>query len=211
MGRGRSPDVRVSDELFSHRTVAWLLLESYAAMASPARRLDLVPPAPADDCAELAARLAQVEAEAAALRDEVAALRDDLATLAGVEDNETETAPVSGGVFSRGWLAAGWARASLVLASLGLVMMVSVPYLMHLLGPADADPLPGITVTAPRFDEPSAARAEAAAVEAAPTETVAPARLGHPAPPKARAAVSRSRARATAPAAEPAPAALESR
>jgi hypothetical protein len=183
------------------------LLDSYAIMASPARRLDLVPPIPADESADLAARLARVEAEATALRDEVAALREDLDTLAGLADDEVEPAPPLGGVFSHGWLAAGWARASLVLASLGLVMLVSVPYLMHLLGPADADPLPGITVTAERPP------VEPVVTEPAVTETAAPARLSHPAPPKVRAAVSRSRARTRTipPAAEPAPATAESR
>ena len=95
-------------------------------------------PAPTSDPTELAARLARVELEAAALREEVAALREDLATLAGLDDEEADLEDSRGGVFSHGWLVSGWARASLVLASLGLVMMVSVPYLMHLLGPADA-------------------------------------------------------------------------
>ena len=209
MGRRRPADVSVSAGLFSHRTVAWLLLESWAAMASPIRRLDVVPPVPTADPAELADRLARVEAEAAALRDEVAALREDVATLAGLDDEEAEPAASPGGVFSGGWLAAGWARASLVLASLGLVMMVSVPYLMHLLGPADADPLPVVVAElAPRPVELPPAPAETAAAPA-----VTPARSSRAAAPKVRDAVARSRARvrATAPAAEPAPALGESR
>jgi hypothetical protein len=185
--------------------VAWLLLESWAAMASPARHLDLVP-APASDPTELATRLARVEVEAAALREEVAALREDLVTLAGLDDEEAELLDSHGGVFSHGWLASGWARASLVLASLGLVMMVSVPYLMHLLGPADADPLPAVIVTAPRPTEPAPG-------ENAGTELVVPARLARAAAPKARAAVARSRTRVgeMSPAAEPAPLRYESR
>lgn len=173
-------------------------------MASPIRRLDLVPPAPTVEAVELAARLARVEAEAAALRDELAALREDVAALSGLEDEEAEPAAAAGDVFSRGWLATGWARASLVLASLGLVMVVSVPYLMHLLGPADADPLPVVAQLA----APSPAPAESPGAE-----VVAPARLGRTATPKVRAAVSRSRARVrgTTPAPAPAPAPGESR
>jgi hypothetical protein len=163
-------------------------------MASPIRRLEVVPPAPALEPAD---RLARLEAEAAALRDEMAALREDLRWLAGLDEEEASRR----GVFSRGWLATGWARASLVLASLGLVMVVSVPYLMHLLGPADAaDRHPAVAALAPRPVEP--ARAE-----------VAPARLDRAATPKARAAVARSRARvrSAASAPEPAPAPDQSR
>jgi hypothetical protein len=165
----------------------------------------VVPAAPTGEAAELAARLARVEAEAAALRDEVAALREDLEWLAGL-DEEPELAAARGNVFTRGWLATGWARASLVLASLGLVMVVSVPYLMHLLGPADAaDRHPAVAALAPRPVEP-------APVEPARAE-VAPARLDRAATPKARAAVARSRARvrSAASAPEPAPAPDQSR
>ena len=167
-------------------------------MASPIRRLEVVPPAPALEPAD---RLARLEAEAAALRDEMAALREDLRWLAGVDEEEAPR----GGVFSRGWLATGWARASLVLASLGLVMVVSVPYLMHLLGPADADRHPAVAALAPR-------PVEAAPVEAARAE-VAPARLDRAATPKARAAAARSRARirSAASAPEPTPAPDQSR
>ena len=176
-------------------------------MASPIRRLDLVPPAPTVEAVELAARLARVEAEAAALRDELAALREDVAALSGLEDEEAEPA-AAGDVFSPGWLATGWARASLVLASLGLVMVVSVPYLMHLLGPADADPLPVVAQLAAPPAAPSPAPAESPGAL-----VVAPARLGRTATPKVRAAVSRSRARVrgTTPAPAPAPAPGESR
>jgi hypothetical protein len=172
------------------------LLDLEPAMASPIRRLEVVPAAPTGEAAELAARLARVEAEAAALRDEVAALREDLEWLAGL-DEEPELAAARGNVFTRGWLATGWARASLVLASLGLVMVVSVPYLMHLLGPAGADPLPVVAELAPRPAEPAPADAA----------EVAPARLSRAAAPKVRSAVARSRARvrAEAPAAGPAP------
>ena len=165
--------------------VAWLLLDSWAAMASPARHLDLVP-APTSDPTELAARLARVELEAAALREEVAALREDLATLAGLDDEEADLEDSRGGVFSHGWLVSGWARAALV--------------------PADADPLPAVIVTAPRPTKPAPA-------ENAGTELVAPARLARAAAPKARAAVARSRTRVgeMSPAAEPAPLRYESR
>lgn len=150
-------------------------------MASRIRHLGLVPPSPAADPAELGARLATLEAETVALRAEVAALREDVHWLAGLEDDGSEPVEAHGRFFSRGWLAAGWARASLVLASLGLVMIVSVPYLMHLLGPADADPLPAVARLAPRSGEPA--------------DAVAPARLSRPSGPKIRTAVARSRAR----------------
>src|SRR5581483_2789646 len=168
MDRQHRGDCGVKDGLFSHRVLAWLLLGSWAAMASRIRHLEIVPPAPADDPARLAARLARLEAETAALREEAEAR----------------------GVFSRGWLAAGWARASLVLASLGLVMVVSVPYLMDRLGPADADPSPQTA-----HASPSPARPVPALMTPAPA-SVGPARLGPAPTAKIRTAVARSRARA---------------
>jgi hypothetical protein len=148
------------------------------------------------------ARLASLEAEAAELRAEVAGLQDDLRWLAGLDDEADDEAP---GFLSRGWLAAGWARASLLLASVGLVALVSAPYLSHLLDPsgspdltpvAAAESAPAVTArpasapvpaTAPR-EEYIAAPARAAAVPA-------PARLGRPAPTRVRAAVVRQHSR----------------
>ncbi len=189
MDRPRRGDVRVKDGLFSHRALAWLLLGWWAAMATRIRHLEVVPPAPTDEPALLAARLARLEAETAALREEIGALQDDLEWLAGPEHDEGEAAESRGSVFSRGWLAAGWARASLVLASLGLVMVVSVPYLMHLLGPADADSSPQTA-----HASPSPARPVPALMTVAPPN-VGPARLGPAPTAKIRTAVARSRAR----------------
>jgi hypothetical protein len=102
-------------------------------MGSPERRISAAPPSRSAESADVQARLAGLEAEAAELRAEVAALRDDLRWLAGLDDEVEEPA-----FLSRGWLAAGWVRASLLLASVGLVALVSVPYLLHLLDPSSS-------------------------------------------------------------------------
>jgi hypothetical protein len=178
-------------------------------MASPEHR---IPTEPVD----VHARLASLEAEAAALREEVAALHEDLRWLAG-QDDEAAGEP---GLLSRGWLAAGWARASLLLASFGLVTVVSVPYLSHLLDPSGpADPIPAVAsaesapvVTMP---EPTPAVTPPVAPVAAPVvprgeyiavtthadaaPAVTPARLHRPTP-RARAALAQQHARFLAPA-----------
>jgi len=176
-------------------------------MASPERR---IPTEPVD----MHARLASLEAEAAALRAEVAALHEDLRWLAG-QDDEADGEP---GLLSRGWLAAGWVRASLLLASFGLVTVVSVPYLSHLLDPSGAvDPIPTVAsaesapVAAP---QPAPVVTPPVASVAAPVDprgeyiavtshadtapAVTPARLYRPAP-RAQAALAREHARFLAP------------
>ena len=178
-------------------------------MASPERR---IPTEPVD----VHARLASLEAEAAALRAEVAALHEDLRWLAGQDDD----AVGEPGLLSRGWLAAGWVRASLLLASFGLVTVVSVPYLSHLLDPSGAadpipsvasaesapvvaspQPAPAVTPTVAPVAAPVVPRGEYIEVTshagAAPAAT--PARLHRPAP-RARAALAHERARFLAPA-----------
>ena len=176
-------------------------------MASPERR---IPTEPVD----MHARLASLEAEAAALRAEVAALHEDLRWLAG-QDDEADGEP---GLLSRGWLAAGWVRASLLLASFGLVTVVSVPYLSHLLDPSGAvDPIPTVAsaesapVAAPQpapvvttpvasVAAPVVPRGEYIAVtsHADTAPAVTPARLHRPAP-RAQAALAREHARFLAP------------
>lgn len=148
-------------------------------MGSPERRIHAVPSPRAAESADMQARLASLEAEAAELRAEVAGLQDDLRWLAGLDDEADNEAP---GFLSRGWLAAGWARASLLLASVGLVALVSAPYLSHLLDPSGSPDLPREEYIA------IPARADAADVPA-------PARLRRPAPTRARAAVVRPHSR----------------
>lgn len=70
------------------------------------------------------ARLADLEEEAARLRAEIAALQDEIRWLTGEEDGER-------GVLSAGWLARGWVQASMLMAVVGFVAFVSVPYVVH--------------------------------------------------------------------------------
>ena len=150
----------------------------------------------ADEPADMQARLASLEAEAEDLRAEVAGLHADLRWLAGLDD-DTDEAP---GFLSRGWLAAGWARASLLLASVGLVALVSVPYLSHVLDPSGALDLTPVAAAesapalAPRPAAPPATPREeyiTVPVRADAAEVPAPARLRRSAPARARAAVER--------------------
>jgi hypothetical protein len=108
-------------------------------MGSPERKISAGPPAP-EPAAGVEARLASLEAEAARLRAEVAALQDDLRWLGGEEEDGNGDPAF----LSRGWLGAGWVRASLLLTTVGLVAIVSVPYFLHLLDPSGrpADPAP---------------------------------------------------------------------
>jgi hypothetical protein len=77
------------------------------------------------------ARLAGLEEEAARLRAEVAALQDEIRWLTGEDDDGDR------GLLSPGRLSRGWARASMLMAVVGLVAFVSVPYVLHLF---DASP-----------------------------------------------------------------------
>jgi hypothetical protein len=89
-------------------------------MASPERNISVVPAGDVRQPSAVAERLASLEDEATQLRAEVAALQDEIRWLTG-EDDE---AP--------GWLARGWVRASLLLTTVGLVAIVSLPYLLRL-------------------------------------------------------------------------------
>ncbi|HEY7039274.1 MAG TPA: hypothetical protein VID28_10495 [Methylomirabilota bacterium] len=91
-------------------------------MALPERKISRVA---SHRAPSVEARLAAVEEEAARLRAEVATLQDEIAWLT---DEDAE-----GGHLSSGWLGRGWARASLLMAVVGLVAFVSVPYVSHLL------------------------------------------------------------------------------
>lgn len=89
-------------------------------MASPERNISAVDQ-----------RLVSLEDEATRLRAEVAALQDEIRWLTGQDDDE------------HGWLSRGWVRASLVLTAVGMVALVSLPYLLHPDAPGpSADPAP---------------------------------------------------------------------
>jgi hypothetical protein len=88
-------------------------------MASPERNISAVPTADARRPVAVAERLASLEDEAARLRAEVAALHDEIRWLTGLDADEP------------GWLERGWVRASLLLTGVGLVALVSLPYLLH--------------------------------------------------------------------------------
>ncbi len=131
-------------------------------MASPERNISAVDQ-----------RLVGLEDEATRLRAEVAALQEEIRWLTG-QDEEP----------AGGWLSRGWVRASLLLTAVGMVVLVSLPYLLHLdaSGP-NADPTPGASASArPVPAAPRAAVTPApgpAAVKPAPGDAV-------PAPAKAR-------------------------
>jgi hypothetical protein len=175
-------------------------------MSSPERRIRAVPPPDAAESADMSARIAHLEAEAQELRAEVAMLQDDLRGLAGLED-DMDAEP---GFLSRGRLAAGWVRASLVLASVGIVSLVSLPYLSHLLDSSAApDPVPvaaaesAPAVIPPRPAPPSAPREEYIPVPAhvRSTEIPPPVRVGPSGPPPVRPAIRREPSRLLEPSA----------
>jgi hypothetical protein len=127
-------------------------------MASPERKISVVPPPGMEPPAGVEARLASLEGEAERLRAEVAALQDEIRWLTD-EEAEWSGDPA---FISHGLLARGWVRSSLLLAAVGFVALVSVPYLFHLL---DASGRPG--------DPPPVAAASSVAT----AEPVAPAAL----------------------------------
>ncbi|MEX2221422.1 MAG: hypothetical protein WEG40_06465 [Candidatus Rokuibacteriota bacterium] len=88
-------------------------------MASPERKISVVPPPGLHQPSALDARLASLEDEATRLRAEVAALQEDMRWLTGEDEADA------------GWLARGWVRASLLLTIVGVVALVSLPYLLH--------------------------------------------------------------------------------
>lgn len=121
-------------------------------MASPERNISAVDQ-----------RLVSLEDEATRLRAEVAALQDEIRWLTG----EGEEPP--------GWLSRGWVRASLLLTAVGMVALVSLPYLLHLDAPGPrADEAPGAHAAtrpapvAPRAAAPAPALDKAVSHEAAP-------------------------------------------
>lgn len=131
-------------------------------MASPERNISAAPPSGARPPSVLDERLATLEDEATRLRAEVAALQDEIRWLTG----EDEVPP--------SWLARGWVRASLLLTAVGMVALVSLPYLLHLDDPthsAAARPAPAA---------PRATVAPAPAKAAAQDAVLAPARVRAP-------------------------------
>ena len=113
-------------------------------MASPERKISAVPPAGPAPFSGVDARLASLEDEALRLRAEIAALQDDIRWLSG-DDDEAEPR----------WLARGWVRASLLLTTVGVVAIVSLPYLLHH-DPAGADRPPTAIARPARAVEPVA-------------------------------------------------------
>lgn len=95
-------------------------------MASPERNISAVDQ-----------RLVGLEDEATRLRAEVAALQEEIRWLSGQDEEPA------------GWLSRGWVRASLLLTAIGMVALVSLPYLFNLdaSGPY-ADPTPGTAASA---------------------------------------------------------------
>jgi hypothetical protein len=77
-------------------------------------------------------RLVGLEDEATRLRAEVAALQEEIRWLTGQDEEPA------------GWLSRGWVRASVLLTAVGMVTLVSLPYLLNLdvSGP-NTDPTPG--------------------------------------------------------------------
>jgi hypothetical protein len=141
-------------------------------MASPERNISAGPPAGAREPSALTERLASLEDEATRLRAEVAALQDEIRWLTG-QDEEPP-----------GWMARGWVRASLLLTAVGMVALVSLPYLLRLDGSGPhADPAPGASAR-PAPAAPHATVAPAP-VKAATREAVAaPARVRAPEAPE---------------------------
>jgi hypothetical protein len=123
-------------------------------MASPERNISAVDQ-----------RLVGLEDEATQLRAEVAALQEEIRWLTGQDEEPA-------GLLSRGWV-----RASLLLTAVGMVALVSLPYLLHLdaAGP-NVDPTPGASAAVrPAPTAPRAAVAPVpgpAAVKPAPRDAV---------------------------------------
>lgn len=113
-------------------------------MPSPERKISAVPAGGANQPSALDARLASLEDEATRLRAEVAALQDDLRWLAGEDEEKPE------------WLARGWVRASLLLTTVGVIALVSLPYLLHLDASApDPDQAKPVIARPARVTEPA--------------------------------------------------------
>ena len=135
-------------------------------MALPERKISRVA---SGATASVEARLAGLEEEAARLRAEVASLQDEIRWLTGEDADER-------GLLSHGWLQRGWVRASMLMAVVGLVALVSLPYILHLF---EASPSQAASVTS-RPGEPGV-RSATITPKAAESEYI-------PAPVRVRAA-----------------------
>ena len=147
-------------------------------------------PSPERNISAVDARLVSLEDEATQLRAEVAALQEEIRWLNGQDEEPA------------GWLSRGWVRASLLLTAMGMVALVSLPYLLRLdaSGP-QAEPAPvASTRPAPAAPRPAAAPApvKSLARDAAPAP--APTRVRAPEVPEPARVLS-----ADGPAAGPAP------
>jgi hypothetical protein len=152
-------------------------------MASSERKISVVPPAGTEPPSGVEARLASLEDEAERLRAEVVALQDEIRWLTDEEaDWSGDPAFISHGLLARGWV-----RASLLLAAVGFVALVSVPYLFHLLDPSGrpADPAP--VAAASSIATAERATPAAASAPAAPAATQVPSPERVPAPVRVRA------------------------
>jgi hypothetical protein len=136
-------------------------------MASPERNISAGPPSGARQPSALDERLASLDDEATHLRAEVAALQDEIRWLTG-EDEEPP-----------GWLARGWVRASLLLTAVGMVALVSLPYLLHLDASSPHDPTPSASAR-PAPAAPRTTVVPAPVKAAAQDAVLAPARVRAP-------------------------------
>jgi hypothetical protein len=109
------------------------------------------------------ARLTGLEQEAARLRAEVAALQDEIRWLTGEDDDDDR------GLRSHGWLSRGWARASMLMAVVGLVAFVSIPYVLHMF---DASPSQAAQSAAPGRPAEAVVRPATIAPKAAASEYI---------------------------------------
>lgn len=111
------------------------------------------------------ARLAGLEEETARLREEVASLQDEIRWLAGEDDADR-------GLISHSWVGRGWVRASMLMAVVGFVALVSVPYLWQLFeaspGQAAASSSPATIRPAEPVARPAVIAPKAAASEYIP-------------------------------------------
>jgi hypothetical protein len=123
--------------------------------------VSVVMAAPERNISAVDQRLVGLEDEATRLRAEVAALQEEIRWLTGQDEEPA------------GWFSRGWVRASVLLTAVGMVSLVSLPYLLNL----DA--------SVPNTDSTPAAAAAVRPVPAAPRAAVGPA----PVKPAPRAAV----------------------
>ena len=142
-------------------------------MASLERNISTGPPAGPRRLSAVDERLVSLEDEATRLRAEVAALQDEIRWLNGLDEEPP------------GWLSRGWVRASLLLTAVGMISLVSLPYLLYRDTPgphvdpasvASPRPAPRATV-APAPDKPVARDAAPAPSRAPAPEVPEPARI----------------------------------